>query len=467
MSAPDPIDPTAMPEGKVAASAGAAVEPASSAMSAEEMIALTRKHTMFSWVAQNVADPIAIESAKGVYFYSVDGKRYLDFNSQAMSVNIGHGDLRVADAISAQARKLAYAYPHAAHEPRARLGAKLAQLTPGDLDVMFFTTGGADANENAIKLARQYTGRPKILVRYRSYHGATGQAMVATGDPRRWSNELGGTAFVRVPDAHRYGRREPEPVARSLADLEEVIMFEGAHTIAGFLLEPVVGANGILIPPDGYMQGVREICDRHGILLIADEVMSGFGRTGKWFAVEHWGIVPDMITMAKGLTSSYVPLGAVALRREIADTFQDEPFFGGLTYHSHPVGCAAALAVIDVIEQDDLIDRSAYMGQVMRAHHAHLKLKHPSVGMHRNIGLFGILELVRDRKTFEPMAPYNGTSEEMQQVIRFIKDHGLFALVRWNTIHTNPPLIISEAEMAEAFEIIDAALDFADKGVRA
>jgi taurine--2-oxoglutarate transaminase len=435
-------------------------------MSAEEMIALTRKHTMFSWVAQNVAEPIAVESAKGVYFYSVDGKRYLDFNSQAMSVNIGHGDQRVVSAIAAQAQKLAYAYPHAAHEPRARLGAKLAQLTPGDLDVMFFTTGGADANENAIKLAREYTGRPKILVRYRSYHGATGQAMVATGDPRRWANELGGTAFVRVPDAHRYGRREPEPVARSLADLEEIIMFEGAHTIAGFLLEPVVGTNGILIPPDGYMQGVREICDRHGILLIADEVMTGFGRTGKWFAVDHWGIVPDLLTMAKGLTSSYVPLGAVALRRKIADAFDDEPFFGGLTYHSHPVGCAAALAVIDVLEQDDLIDRAAYMGQVMRAHHANLKLKHPSVGAHRNIGLFGILELVRDRETFEPMAPYNGTSKEMQKVTRFLRDHGLFALVRWNTIHTNPPLIISETEMSEAFEIIDAALDLADEGVR-
>ena len=436
-----------------------------SAMSAEEMIALTRKHTMFSWVAQNVAEPIAVESGKGAWFTSVDGKRYLDFNSQAMSVNIGHGDQRVIDAITAQARKMAYAYPHSAHEPRARLGAKLASLTPGDLDVMFFTTGGADANENAIKLARQYTGRAKVLVRYRSYHGATGQAMVATGDPRRWTNEMGGHAFVRVPDAHRYGRRDPEPVERALEDLEEVIMFEGPHTIAAFLLEPVVGANGVLIPPDGYMQGVRRICDKYGILLIADEVMTGFGRTGKWFAVEHWGVVPDMITMAKGLTSSYVPLGAVAIRRGIADAFQDEPFFGGLTYHSHPVGCAAALAVIDVYEQDGLIERSARLGAVMRQHHERLYETHPSVGTHRNIGLFGILELVRDRATFEPMAPFNGSSPEMKAVAQHLRDHGLFAATRYNTIAAIPPLIISEADLVRGLDIIDAALAVADSHV--
>ena len=431
------------------------------------MIALTREHTMFSWVAQNVADPIAVDRAEGVYFWSVDGERYLDFNSQAMSVNIGHGDQRVIDAISAQAQKLCYAYPHAAHEPRARLGAKLASLTPGDLDVMFFTTGGATANDMAVKLARQYSGRPKILARYRSYHGASGLAMAATGDPRRWPNDVGTGAIVRVPDAHRYGRREPEPVERSLEDLEEVIMFEGAHTIAAFLLEPVVGANGILIPPDGYMQGVREICDRHGILLIADEVMSGFGRTGKWFAVEHWGVVPDMITMAKGLTSSYVPLGAVAIRRQIADAFADEPFVGGLTHHSHPIGCATALAVIDVYEQDGLIERSTRLGEVMRQHHEHLYEKHLSVGTHRNIGLFGILELVRDRATFEPIAPFNGSSPEMKALAQHLRDHGLFVATRWNTIAAIPPLIISEDELAQAYDIIDAALDLADDGVHA
>ena len=443
------------------------VEETRGVMSAEEIVALSKRHTLFEWVAQSTADPIPVETAKGSYFYSTDGKRYLDWNSQLMSVNIGHGDQRVIDAIAAQAQKLAYANPFMAHEPRARLGQKLAQLTPGDLDVVFFTNGGAEANENAIKLARQYTGRHKILARYRSYHGATGQVMVATGDPRRWASETGVAGIYRAPDPHRYGRPEPEPVDRALADLEEVIMFEGGHTIAGFILEPVVGTNGILIPPDGYLQGVREICDKHGIMLIADEVMSGFGRTGAWFAVDHWGVVPDLLTMAKGLTSSYLPLGAVAMRRQIADAFEDKAFGGGLTYNSHPMGCATALAVIDVYEQDGLIERARRMGEVMRGHMVRLKEKHPSVGAHRNIGLFGILELVRDRETYEPMAPYGGLSDEMKAIGAHFREHGLFTFIRFNTIHCNPPLTISEEEMAEGFEIIDAALDLADKGVRA
>jgi taurine--2-oxoglutarate transaminase len=397
---------------------------------------------------------------------SADGKRYLDFNSQLMSVNIGHGDQRVIDAIAAQAQKLAYANPFMAHEPRARLARKLAQLTPGDLDVVFFTNGGAEANENAIKLARQFTGRQKILSRYRSYHGATGQVIAATGDPRRWAAETGVAGIVRAPDPHKWGRPEPEPVERALQELEDVIMYEGGHTIAGFILEPVVGTNGILIPPDGYLQGVREICDRHGILLIADEVMSGFGRTGRWWAVDHWGVVPDLLTMAKGLTSSYLPLGAVAMRQGIADAFADRPFFGGLTYNSHPMGCATALAVIDVYEQDGLIERAAAMGEVMRGHHERLREKHPSVGAGRNIGLFGILELVRDRATFEPMAPYNGTSDEMKAVAKHLKENGLYTFVRFNTIHNNPPLTISEEELAEGFDIIDGALEHADRGVR-
>jgi taurine--2-oxoglutarate transaminase len=244
-------------------------------------------------------------------------------------------------------------------------------------------------------------------------------------------------------------------------------MYEGGHTIAGFILEPVVGTNGILIPPDGYLQGVREICDRHGILLIADEVMSGFGRTGRWWAVDHWGVVPDLLTMAKGLTASYLPLGAVAMRQHIADSFTDRPFFGGLTYNSHPMGCATALAVIDVYEQDGLIERAAAMGEVMRGHHERLREKHPSVGVGRNIGLFGILELVRDRATFEPMAPYNGTSDEMKAVAKHLKENGLYTFVRFNTIHNNPPLTISEEELAEGFDIIDGALEHADRGVRA
>jgi taurine--2-oxoglutarate transaminase len=290
--------------------------------------------------------------------------------------------------------------------------------------------------------------------------------MVATGDPRRWAAETGVSGIVRIPDFHRWARKEPEPVEQSLRDLEEVVMFEGPQTIAAIMVETVVGTNGILIPPDGYMQGLRAMCDKYGILLIADEVMAGFGRTGAWFAVDHWNVVPDLITMAKGLTASYVPLGAVGMRRQIADAFTEKVFYGGLTYNSHPVGCAAALATIAVYEEDGLIERARRMGDVMRGHHEALYAKHPSVGGIRNIGLFGILELVRDRATYEPLAPFNGASTETKAVAKYLRDHGLYTFVRWNTIMTNPPLTITEDELAEGFAIIDAALDLADQGVR-
>jgi taurine---2-oxoglutarate transaminase len=444
-----------------------AIDVAPGTMGAEEIVALCRRHSLYEWSAQSAVDPIPVASAKGIHFFTPDGKRFIDFNSQLMSVNIGHGDQRVIDAIKAQADVLAYANPFMATEPRARLSVKLAELTPGDIDVFFYTNGGAEANENAIKLARQFTGRQKIMTRYRSYHGATGGVIVATGDPRRWAAETGVSGFVRFPDSHRWGRPEPEPVEESLRDLEEVIMFEGPHTIAGLLLEPVVGTNGILIPPDGYLQGVRALCDKYGILMIADEVMSGFGRTGAWFAVNHWGVVPDLITMAKGLTASYLPLGAVGMRQSIADAFKDRVFYGGLTYNSHPMGCAAALATIAVYEEDGLIERSARMGEVMKRHHADLYARHPSLGAGRSIGLFGLLELVRDRATYEPMAPYNGTSDEMKAVAKHLRDNGLYTFVRWNTIMNNPPLTITEDELAEAFAIIDGALSLADRGVRA
>jgi taurine---2-oxoglutarate transaminase len=427
-------------------------------MSAEEIVRLSRKHTMFEWSAQSAVDPIPVASAKGSCFFTPDGKRWLDFNSQLMCVNIGHGDTRVIDAIQKQAAKLAYANPFMAHEGRARLGQKLAELCPGDIDAFFFTNGGAEANENAIKIARLYTGRSKILARYRSYHGGTSGAMTLTGDPRRWAAEPGIPGVVRFPDFHKWGRKDPEPVESSMRELEEVIMFEGGKNIAGILVETVVGTNGLLIPPDGYMQGLRAICDKHGILLICDEVMSGFGRTGKWFAVNHWNVVPDMITMAKGLTSSYLPLGALGMRRQIADHFDKNVFFAGLTYNSHPMGCAAALATIAVYEQDKLIERSAKMGESLKKHHQALYEKHPCVGAARSIGLFGMLELVKDRKTYEPLAPYNATSPEMQTIHHHLKAKGLYTFVRWNTIMTNPPLTISEDELAEGFGIIDEAL---------
>src|SRR4029450_3660002 len=338
-------------------------------MTSEEIVALSRAHTLFSWSVQGAIDPIAIDRAEGVYLYTPEGERILDFNSQLMSVNIGHGDRRVIDAIAAQAAQLQFVQPAFATEIRARLGAKLAEILPGDMDKVFFTLGGAEAVENAIKIARHVTGRYKVLARYRAYHGATMRALPPTGDPRRWPNEPGLVGVVRYPDTHRWGEAEPRPVAESLQGLEDVIRYEGPNTIAAVFLETIVGTNGILIPPDGYLEGVRDICTRNNILMVCDEVMAGFGRTGRWFGVDHWDVVPDLMTMAKGLTSSYLPLGAVAMRHEIAEAFETKMYYGGLTYSSHPVSLAAALATISVYEEDRLIENAAPLHPVQREHH--------------------------------------------------------------------------------------------------
>jgi taurine--2-oxoglutarate transaminase len=436
------------------------------AMTGQELVDLTKKHTLFEWSAQSKIDPIPVARAKGIYFWTPEGKRYIDFNSQLMSVNIGHGDERVIRAITEQASQLAYANPFMATEPRARLGAKLAEIAPGDIDTFFFTNGGAEANENAIKIARFFTGRHKIMARYRSYHGATAGAISLTGDPRRWAVEPGMPGVVRVLDPYHGIERGWESAASALATIEETMQLEGTHTIAAFILEPVVGTNGILLPPDGYLEGVRKLCDKYGILMIADEVMSGFGRTGKWFAVDHWNVVPDLLCMAKGLTSSYIPLGAVGMRRHIAKHFDDKVFYGGLTYNSHPMGCATALANIRVYEEDNLIENSRRMGEVMKALADELKAKHKSVGAVRSIGLFGIFELVRDRETRQPMAPFNGTSDEMTALGKFFRENGLYTFVRWNTFFTNPPLCINEEQLREAFAIIDKGLDITDKVVK-
>jgi len=434
-------------------------------MSSQEIVRLSRAHTFFSWSVQGALDPIAIDRAEGVYLFTPEGERILDFNSQLMSVNIGHGDRRVIDAITAQASRLQFVQPAFVTEIRARLGAKLAEILPGDMDKVFFTLGGAEAVENAIRLARLYTGRLKVLARYRSYHGATLGSMTLTGDPRRWANEPGIVGVVRYPDTHRWGEKEPRPVAESLQGLEDVIQYEGPHTIAAVFLETIVGTNGILIPPDGYLQGVRELCDRHGILMVADEVMAGFGRTGRWFAVDHWGVVPDLMTMAKGLTSSYLPLGGVAMRQHIAEAFESKMYHGGLTYSSHPVSLAAALATIGVYEEDGLIERSARLGGVMRGHHEALAAKHPSVGAHRNLGLFGILDLVRSRDPFVPLTAFNGTSDEMKAVAKFLRQNHVYTMTPNNSIHTNPPLCITEEQLAEGFDVIDRALAIADEAV--
>jgi taurine--2-oxoglutarate transaminase len=434
-------------------------------MTSEEIVALSRAHTFFSWSIQGQLDPIAIDHAEGVYLYTPEGRRILDFNSQLMSVNAGHGDRRIIDAITEQATKLQYVQPAFATEIRARLGQKMAEIMPGDLDKVFFTLGGAEAIENAIKLARHFTGRHKLLARYRSYHGATHGAMTLTGDYRRWANEPGIVGVVRYPDTHKWGEKEPRPVEESLAGLEYVIQAEGPQTIAAIFLETIVGTNGILIPPDGYLKGVRELCDRYGILMVCDEVMAGFGRTGRWFAVDHWDVVPDLMTMAKGLTSSYLPLGAVAMRHHLAEAFETKMFYGGLTYSSHPVSLAAALATIRVYEEDDLIGNAARLGPVMQAHHERLAAKHPSVGAHRNLGLFGIIDLVRSHDPWTPLTPWNGTSDEMKAIARFLRENGLYTFAPNNSIHTNPPLCITEEQLAEGFEVIDRALDIADQAV--
>jgi taurine--2-oxoglutarate transaminase len=435
-------------------------------MTGEEIVALTKRHTIFEWSAQSKVEPIPVARAKGVYFWTPEGKRYIDFNSQLMCTNVGHGHPRVIKAVQDQAATLAYANPFMATEPRARLGAKLAELTPGDIDTFFFTNGGAEAVENAIKIARAYTGRQKIMARYRSYHGGTAAAMAVTGDPRRWSSEPGIPGVVRAPDFHKWGKKDPEPLDVCLRELEDVIRFEGGHTIAAFIMETVVGTNGILIPPDGYVKAVREICDKHGILFIADEVMAGFGRTGKWFAIDHWGVVPDLMTMAKGITSAYVALGAVGMRRSIAETFKDKPFPGGLTYNSHPLGCAAALATIAVYEEERLIDNARKMGALMRERMVAMEKKHPSVGTTRSIGLFGIFELVRSRSPYELLAPYNGVSEEMNALGRKLREEGLYTFVRWSTFFTNPPLCITEPQLDEGFSMIDRALEVTDRAVK-
>jgi taurine--2-oxoglutarate transaminase len=445
---------------------------APASMTADQIVALSKQHTMFSWSVQGAVNPIPMVRAKGVYFWDASGKRYIDMNSQLMCMNIGHGDQRVIDAIKAQAEELAYAGPGMATRVRAQLGPMMAQVTPGELDTFFFTLGGAEANENAIRMAKAFTGRHKIMTRYRSYHGATAGAIALTGDPRRWANEPGYPGVIRVFDPYKYrshlyaeGDSDATFTQKMLAQLEETIMYEGPNTIAAFVIETVTGTNGLIVPPDGYLQGVRAICDTYGILLICDEVMAGLGRTGAWFAVDHWGVVPDIITMAKGLTSAYLPLGAVAVNPAIADFFQDRMYYGGLTYNAHPMCLAVAVATLKVLHDDDLVGNSKRMGAVMGGLLADLKAKHPSVGDVRNIGLFGIVELVKDRATKEPMAPFNGTSPEMQQLGAFFKEHGLYVFVNWNNVFSNPPLCITESQLREAFEIFDEGLKITDAAV--
>lgn len=440
-----------------------------------EILPLTMEHSFWTWSAQGKVAPIPVTRAQGVYFWDANGKRYLDMNSMTMCVNIGHGNQRVINAIIEQARELPYAGPPMATKPRAILGKLLSEITPGNLDHFLFTLGGADANENAIKLARAYTGRHKILARYRSYHGASAGSMALTGDPRRlaWEpNLMAGVVHFLDPYRYRstFHRTNPEISETEftqdyLNHLEEIIQYEGPQTIAAILIESVTGTNGIIIPPEGYMQGVRQLCSKYGIMMIADEVMSGFGRTGEWFAVDHWKVVPDMISMAKGLTSAYAPLGAVAISPEIAHFFKDKVYQSGLTYNAHPISLAAAIANIQVLQEEHLVEHARSMGPVLRRMLTDLGEQHPSVGDVRSIGLFGIIELVRDRKTKEPMAPYDGGSPEMAAFRKYLLDRGIYLYTHWHTALIIPPLIITEEQLAEGFEAIDKALEITDQAV--
>lgn len=440
-----------------------------SKMNSQAIVDACKQHTMWSWSKGSAVNPIAVERAEGVYFYTPEGKRYLDFNSQLMSVNIGHSHPHVLAAMKkAIDSQMLFVAPSLATAPRARLGKRLAQLVPGDINTFFFTLGGAEANENAVKAARLFTGKQKILSRYRSYHGATHAGMMMTGDPRRLANEPGAPGFIRVMDPipynYSFGSTDEERTKNHLVYLEELITYEGPHTIAAMIIETVIGTNGILPPPKGWLKGLRALLDKHGILLICDEVMCGFGRTGKMFAFEHGDIVPDILTMAKGLTSSYLPLGCMGVSDRIAKHFQDNVFYGGLTYNAHALCLATAEAVLDVMENEKLVEHAARMQEVMLAEMAALKAKHKSIRSYRAIGLFGLLELQKDVDG-TPMASYGTSHPAIDKLMGFLKSEGLYTISQWWTVMCNPPLCITPEQLREGFAILDRGLEITDAAV--
>jgi taurine--2-oxoglutarate transaminase len=428
-------------------------------MSAEEMVYLNREYSLFSWSVQSALQPIPMARAEGVYFWDADGKRYLDFSSQLMNINIGHQHPSVVRAIQDQAAVLCFAHPGVATEPRGLLARKIAQVAPGDLKKSFFCLGGAEANENAIKMARFVTGRHKILARYRSYHGATHGAIALTGDYRRLPVEPAMPGVVHFLDPYCYrcpfGWTRDTCHRECIAHVEEILSYEGPDRVAAILMEGVTGSNGLIVPPDDYWPRIRQICDKHGILLVSDEVMSGWGRTGKWFAVDHWDVVPDMITTAKGLTSGYVPLGAVIVSKKIADYFEDRMLWCGLTYSGHPLACAAGVATLKVYEDDHLIENAAHLGRRLGQRLEELKAKHASVGDVRYIGLFSALEIVKDKASKVPIDPLVETG-------KFLRAHGLFTFIFHNILFVVPPLCITEAQLEEGLEVIDQALAITD-----
>jgi len=436
----------------------------------QQIVEDAKRYVLYSWSVQDQINPIAVAGAEGRYFWDYDGKRYLDFASQLVNVSIGHQHPKVVAAIKEQAEQLATIGPPMATESRSRLGKLLAEVTPGDLSMSFFTNGGAEANENAIKLARWATGRHKIVARYRSYHGATAGGITLTGDPRRWAAEPGIPGVVRILDPYTYrcpaGHPDPCPVCTGAPHLEEILQYEGPQTVAAVILETVTGTNGVIVPPDGYLQSIREVCDRHGILLICDEVMAGFGRTGKWFACENWDVVPDILTVAKGINSGYVPLGAMIISRKLADWVRDKPFAGGLTYSGHPLACASGVASIEAFQEEGIVENSAAMGEVFAEELRGLQDRHPCIGEVRGLGCFWGLELVKNRETREPLVPFNGTGEAAKPVTALAQaalERGLYLMTHWNVVMVCPPLTITREEIDEGVAALDDALAVADE----
>ncbi|HEY5668461.1 MAG TPA: aminotransferase class III-fold pyridoxal phosphate-dependent enzyme [Anaerolineales bacterium] len=432
-------------------------------LTSQEIVQLNRQYTFFSWSVQSAVNPIPVTRAEGIYFWDADGKRYFDFSSQLMNMNIGHQHPKVVGAIQEQASQLCFVHPGLATEARGKLGKKISEVAPGHLNKTFFCLGGAEANENAIKLARLYTGRNKILARYRSYHGATHGAMALTGDYRRLAVEptMPGAVHFLDPYCYRcpFGWTRETCHRECISHIEEIIQYEGPDHIAAIIMEGVTGSNGLIVPPDDYWPRVREICDKYDILLISDEVMSGWGRTGKWFAVDNWEVVPDMITTAKGLTSGYVPLGAVIVSDDIAEYFEDKMLWAGLTYSGHALACAAGLATLEVYQEDGLIENAVKVGRYLGERLEAIKLSHPSVGEVRYIGLFSALEIVKNRETKEPIDP-------LTEVAKYLKEHGLFTFVFHNMLFIVPPLCITEAQLDEGLEIIEQGLLITDAQTR-
>ena len=423
-------------------------------LTAQEITELNKEYTFFSWSAQGSLNPIPVAHAEGVYFWDANGKRYLDFVSQLVNSNLGHQHPKVVKAIQEQAAKLTFISPFHGTEPRGVLGKLLAEVTPGDLKKSFLTLGGSDANENAIKIARQYTGRHKILARYRSYHGATHGAVALTGDYRRLSAEPSISGVIHILDPYCYrcpfGWTKDTCKRQCISHVEEVIQHEGPDQIAAIILEGVTGTNGLILPPDEYWPRMRDICDKYGILLISDEVMSGWGRTGEWFAVDNWNVVPDIITTAKAITSGYLPLGAVIVSEKIAKHFDDHVLYAGLTYNGHAMSCAAAVATINTYKEENIFENARVMGKYLGEELEELKEKHPSIGDVRYMGLFSGIEFVKNRETKEPM--------DVARLKSYLIQNGVYVFHFKNILIVAPPLIITKEQMGEGLQVLDEGI---------